>query len=304
MIVQEVILKSVRDLLRIGVLKEAFLIGVPLAMLWFVFGYISWDFMVDFTEKFISWIPFSMLRANGAFLLGSFIWISVVLVTYALIVSIFNFFIINKLDRKYYTAFSLLLLLFVSLSWAIFAFSNWDIVYKEVLKVLNWFPFKTIEMGVASMLAVLIFYNSFIVSESMLLLFFRKNFLINLQKKDYDNINLVSSEQRVSFTSVAFRDFFIFLGLLLISFPLMFVPFINIITQVILWAWLIKESYFLSVGSLYIQKYELDNLREYQTSLWGLAILGSLLNLIPVINILAPFFTQILFFHWMMLKKS
>jgi hypothetical protein len=37
---------------------------------------------------------------------------------------------------------------------------------------------------------------------------------------------------------------------------------------------------------------------------WGIAFITSMLNLMPVINILAPFFALVTFFHWVMLNRS
>ncbi len=300
----EVVLRSIKDTLSWNVIKIALLTGVPLAIFWFGVAWFLWDPMLSFTGKFIGWVPFSILKANGAFLLGGFVWFAAVLTTFALIVSIFNMIIIRTLSPERYRVFSILLLLFIALAWTVFAFLHWDLVYSEVSKVLTWFPFQTLEKGVAAMLAALIFYNLFIVSLAVITLPFHKSFLQKLQLRDYPDTVMIDKHERVRFFTVILRDTAVFFGLLLVLFPLMFVPFVNILVQVFLWAWLIKEAYFLSVASLYATKEQVEQLRIHQFVLWGLAFIGSMLNLIPVINIFAPFFVQILFFHWVLLSKS
>ncbi len=300
----EVILRSIKDTLSWNVIKIALITGVPLAILWLGIAIFMWSPIVHLSERFIGWVPFSILKANGAFLLGGFFWFQAVLITFALIVALFNVPIFRMLDSKKYTHFSILLLLFIALGWTLFAFLNWDLVYKEVAKVLTWFPFETLQAGVASMLAALIFYNLFIVSLSIVVLMMRKSFLHALQKRDYPHAVLLQKDQQSSFLPVAFRDVVVFAVLIILFFPLLFVPFFNIAVQVLLWAWLIKESYYLSVSSLYATKEEIEKLRKHQIVLWTIAFFASLFNLVPVVNILAPFFAIVMYFHWVMLNKS
>jgi len=300
----EVVLRSIKDTLSWNVVKIALITGVPLAILWLGVALFLWQPVVGLSEKFIGWVPFSILKANGAFLLGGFFWFQAVLITFALIVAVFNVPIFRMLDSKKYTHFSILLLLLISLGWTLFAFLNWDLVYKEVEKVLTWFPFETLQAGVAAMLAALIFYNLFIVSLSVVILMMRKSFLHTLQKRDYPDAVLLQKEEQGSFLPIAVRDVVIFTVLMILFFPLLFVPFFNIAVQVVLWAWLIKESYFLSVSSLYVKKDEIEKLRVHQIVLWTIALTASLLNLVPVINILAPFFAMVMYFHWVMLNKA
>jgi len=73
--------------------------------------------------------------------------------------------------------------------------------------------------------------------------------------------------------------------------------------MILLWAWLIRESYFLSVASLYGSDDEIKELKKHNFVIWSIAFIASMLNLIPVVNILSPFFALIIFFHWIMLNR-
>ncbi len=299
----EVFLRSVRDTLSWNVLKFALMAGVPLMLLWIGVAVLLWDPTVAFTSKFIGWIPFSILKANGAFLIGSFVWFQVVMITFALVIAIFNVPIFKYLDPQKYEYLSVILILLIALFWALFGFYNWDLIFKEVQKILTWFPFQTLEAGVAALLAMMVYYNFFIVSLALVVLVYRRPFLETLQLRDYPDAKLVESLKKRTFVSVAFRDVAIFFFLLILFYPLFFVPFANMLTQVLFWAWLIKESYFLSVSSLYAQEAEIKELKKHGFILWSIAIIASLLNLVPIINILSPFFAQILYFHWVMLNR-
>jgi hypothetical protein len=300
----QTLLYGIRDTLSWNVIKVALITGVPLALIWIVIGYILWNPAMSFTAIFIGWIPFSILKANGAFLIGGFVWFAAVLITYALIIAFGNMLIFRHVSEQKYSLFSILLLLLIALGWTLFAFLNWDFVYGEVARVLTWFPFETLEKGVAAMLAALIFYNLFIVTLAIVVLIMRKSFLHKLQERDYPIAKMIEKEERVKFLPIALRDAVIFFVLLALFFPLLFVPFFNIMVQVLLWAWLIKESYFLGAASLYATESEILELRKHQFVLWGIAATASVLNLIPVVNIFAPFFALIMYFHWMMLNKE
>ena len=148
------------------------------------------------------------------------------------------------------------------------------------------------------------FYNLFIVTLAIVVLVMRKSFLHHLQLRDYPDADMMDKKERPKFFSVALRDAVIFFVLLALFFPLLFVPFFNILVQVLLWAWLIKESYFLGAASLYTSEEEITGLRRHQFVLGGIAATASVLNLIPVVNIFAPFFALIMYFHWVMLNKK
>ncbi len=168
---------------------------------------------------------------------------------------------------------------------------------------MTWFPFRTLRDGIALLLTALFFYNFFIASLALVVLAFRKPFLRKLQEQDYPGETLVESYKKRKFISIAMRDIAIFFVLMILSFPLFFVPFINMGLQVLFWAWLIKESYFLSASSLYATEEEIEELKQHKFAMRNIAFIASILNLIPLVNIFAPFFAQIIFFHWVMLNR-
>ncbi len=299
----QALLRGIRDTLSWRVIKVSLMTGIPLALLWLGIAYLLWQPVTDITAMVIGWVPFSILKANGAFLLAGFVWFTAVLVTFALVVGLFHVPIMKFVPEEKFEHFAMLLLLLISLGWTLFAFLNWDFVYGEVMKVLTWFPFQTLQDGVALMLAALFFYNLFIVSYALVVLLYHKPFLHALQERDYPGERLAEEYKGRHFLPIALRDTVIFLLLLALFFPLFFVPFINMLIQVFFWAWLIKDSYFLATASLYASDEEIKELKRHRFVLWGIAFVTSMLNLIPVVNILAPFFALIVFFHWAMLNR-
>ncbi len=292
-----VFIKSVRDVLSWPVLKIVLGVGIPLFLLWIGVGFIFWNPVTSFTAKVISWIPFSIVKANGAFVLAFFLWFQAVLVTFALIIAFFNAPLMQYIKKEQYESFIVSLVLIVALFWTIAAFYYWHDIYTSISKLLTWLPFQTVDEGLAWFLAVYIFYNGFIVSLFLIILFYREPFLRALKERDYEDYDIDESSLKTGFTKVAFKDMITFTLLSIILFPLLFVPVVNILIQVFLWAWLIKDSLFLSVASLYCNEDGIKKLKEHKYYLWIIAIFASLLNFVPVVNILSPFFAEIMFFH-------
>ncbi len=299
-----IFLKSVNDTLSWSIVKLALVVGIALAFIWIGFGNLFWDSVFSLSSHFISWIPFSILKSNAAFLIGGFVWFLVVLATYAIIIALFNVPISKMISPKKYEAFSVVLLILISIGWTLFAIENWDLVYKELAKLLTWFPFQTLQDGVAWLLSMLVFYNLYIVSMYIVVMIFNKPFLKIIALRDYGIEYETNSIETSRFIKTVCKDLSIFFIFLILSFPLFFVPFVNILIQLVLWTWFIKESYFLSAASTYATKEEIESLSELGSIKWLIAFLGSFLNLLPIVNIFAPFFTQTMFFHWVMQNRK
>ena len=297
----EIFLRSVKDVLSWKVIKITLMVSIPLMVLWLILGTLLWDSLISLSISFIDWIPLSILKSNLAFILGGFIWFQTVIVTYAIIFAIGNVAIFKYMDQKKYEYFSIATILLVALFWTLFMFFNWDMVFSQVKHMLTWFPIETLEKGSAFLLVVIALYNFFIVSLVLVLLMVRKPFLEEIQAKDYPYE--VPQENNANYMKAISRDIVIFFGLQIVLFPLFFLPFINVVVQLFLWAWLMKESYFLAASSLYATQENIDFYKEQKFTMWGIAIMGSMLNFVPVINILAPFFTLLLYFHWVMQKR-
>ncbi len=293
----KVFIKSVRDVLSWSVLKLVLGVGIPLFLLWIGIGFLFWEPVTSITAKIISWMPFSVVRANGAFVLAFFLWFQAVLVTFALIIAFFNAPLIQYVKKERYESIVISIVLIVSLFWTLVGFYYWHDIYGAIVKLLNWLPFQTVDEGISWFLATYIFYNGFIISLFLIILFYREPFLKALREKDYYEYDIKELSLKTGFASRAFKDMISFILLSILLFPLFFVPVINILIQVFLWAWLIKDSLFLSVASLYCEEKGIKELQEHKYYLWTIAVLASVLNFVPVVNILSPFFAEIMFFH-------
>ncbi|MCF6200686.1 MAG: EI24 domain-containing protein [Hydrogenimonas sp.] len=297
-------LRSIKDILRWDVLKLALGIGLPLMALWIAVGWVYWDLAVSVTSKIISWVPFSIVKANGALFILFFIWFVAVLVSFAIITALIGPPILRKFKEKTYYFYTFATLLILSAGWALLLLLNWHVVNEQIQKLLTLLPFQTVADGIAWLIAFYLFYNLFILSLYLVISYFRRPFLDAIKEIDYPHIDTAGSGISKKHHISVLRDSALFILFSIALFPILFIPVANVIAQLFLWAWLYRESYFLSTCSLYCNEEDYRQLCDHRYTIWSIAIFAALLNFLPVINIFAPFFAQLMFFHWIMEHKS
>jgi len=146
--------------------------------------------------------------------------------------------------------------------------------------------------------ALIVAYGLIMVVISILTSLYSPKLLLKLAKKEYgiegrDNSKIGKS------LYYNIKSGIIFIILLILFLPLLFVPVLGQIIMLLLWAYLLKDPTFYDVSSLFI-----DDEKEYKgyKSIWIIAIIASLFNYIPILNIFAPVFAQIMFMHWLLPK--
>ncbi|WP_353662709.1 EI24 domain-containing protein [Hydrogenimonas sp. SS33] len=294
------LIRSIRDILSWNVLRFAIFIGLPLMALWIWIGYELWEYAVAVTSMIISWIPFSIVKANGAEFIGFFIWFIMVLVSFAALTALIGPPILRTFKEKTYYLYTFTALMLLSVFWAWFMLIKWSYISAQLQKLLTELPFQTVADGIAWLFAFYLFYNGFILTLFLIISGFRKYFLEHIREKEYPHIPPISQRLRKSHHVRLVWDMLVFTVLSAIFFPLLFVPVANILVQLFLWGWLYRESYFLSTCTLYCKESDYLELRQHRLTIWSIALLTAMLNFLPVINIFAPFFAQIMFFHWIM----
>ncbi len=297
-------LRSVKDLLRWDVLRMALMLGLPLLAIWVAIGWVLWNPMIDMTTKLITWVPFSLVKANGALFITFFIWFVAVLVSFAIVTALIGPPILRKFKERTYYIYTFSTILLFSILWALVILFNWPVIDNEIQVFLTLLPFQTVSDALAWLLAFYLFYNAFILTLFLIVSYFRKSFLDGIKELDYQGVEIADTGISKSHRYAHLRDAVLFVIFSIAAFPVLFIPIANIVVQLILWAWLYREAYFLGVCNLYCTEEEYRHLREHNFTIWSIAILASLLNFIPVINIFTPFFAIIMFFHWIMTHKS
>ena len=299
------VLRSIRDILRWSVIKYVLLVGIPFMALWLWIGYELWDYAIAVTSMIIEWVPFSIVKANGAFFVIFFLWFVLVLVSFAVLTALIGPPLLRRFKEKTYYIYTFLSLMILSTFWALFLLVEWDFVYGEIKILLQELPFQTVEQGYAAILAFFLFYDLFILTLYLVVSLFRKRFLEPIREKEYPDIPLAGDDRlKKRHHGRMLWDMFIYVVLSILTIPVLFVPVANMIVIAALWAWLYRESYFLSTCNLYCTLDEYQEMRRHRVVINAIAIVSAMLNFLPAINLFTPFFAQIMFFHWIMLHKK
>ena len=298
------LVKSVRDMLSLDTIKLALFTGTPLFFLWLGLGWLFWDPVVALTTKIITWIPFSVVRANGAFIITFFIWFVAVLVSYALFIGLFSGFLLGGKRESRFEALNFTLIFLFAIVWAAVIVLNWQWFNHEIQQFLTILPFDTVAQGLAWLLAFYFFYNLFLVSEYLVIYAFREAFIKALMEKHLGDMELASSDiSQTSTYAKLYWNILLFFAASILILPLLFIPIANFLAVWFVWAWLYKESAFLGVCSVLCTKEFYEKLREHKAYLLAASLTAALLNFIPIISFFTPFFVMDLYFHWIVEAK-
>ncbi len=175
----------------------------------------------------------------------------------------------------------------------------WDSYAKFIQSLIAKIPFigswEWIQSSGTAIFALLLGYMLIIITVSLLTSLLSEPILIKLAKKHYPNVQTVGSPNMFTSLFLTLKASGLFLVLFIFSIPLLFVPIIGQIWMLWLWSLLIKEPTAYDVGSLFISDQERLQNKQKKSNI--IAIIASLFNYIPFLNIFAPLFGQILFLH-------
>ena len=297
------ILFGFKEILTWRTMKYVTISGVVVSLLWLGIGILLWDPIINLSSKIIEMVPFSMVRSNGAWMLSTFLWFQMTLITFALIFAFFGNLFLRKISKEKYSTFSVMVLVGSALFWGVVWFFKGDYIYHQFLQLLTWLPFETVEKGIAFLIGLYIIYNAIVVSLVFLTSIFSEP-LIKLIEKEHFPEDEVVRDNVFKTTGYTLKDSAIFIGLSILAFPLLFVPLLNIFIQIILWIWLIKDTMSYDAASLTHENVDKSILTEHKGAIWFVAFVAVLFNFIPVFNIFGPFFGLITMFHYFKTLKG
>ena len=292
-----------KEILNYKTMKMALMIGIGVTLVWSLIGYLIWDGLVAFGAYFIDLVPFSMIRANGAWMLATFFWIALVLITFALILAFFGNMILEKVSKEKYSSFSLIIVLGSALFWGALWFLNMGYIHTQFLKLLNWLPFETVEAGLSYILGFYFIYGAIIVTLLFATSFFSETLLKDISKKHFRYEPLLE-EDEIETSENRFMDIGIYTVVSIVVFPLLFIPVVNFIIQIALWTWLIKDTFVVDSAALLLSRNEQKILQEHKAGLVSISMVTTLFNFVPFFNIFGPFFGEITMFYYVRLLKQ
>ncbi|HHD75227.1 MAG TPA: hypothetical protein ENK95_00220 [Campylobacterales bacterium] len=215
----------------------------------------------------------------------------------------------NTIKKSLQDIFSPMVLTFIlkigfgAILFWIFIFSFfWDDFSTFVTSYLTWIPFDWLQSTIAYIAAPLLAYTLIIVTIAILTSLFSEKLLINLAKKHYPEKKAIASPSMLGSISSTLSSTIIFSLLYLILFPTFIIPVIGQVIMLYVWSILLKAPTVHDVGGLFIiNKSELKEKRKKSNLI---AMIASLFNYIPFLNIFAPIFAQIMFLHHILGEKQ
>jgi len=170
-----------------------------------------------------------------------------------------------------------------------------DLLTGFVKGYLSWIPWEWLQTSGAAVATVAIAYTLFILIHAIVTSLMIEPLLIKLAKKEYPDTPVVGTADISTSVLLSLKAGMLFFLLFLFTFPVMFIPLIGAVWMLWLWSVLLKTPTFYDVSSLFITDKSLRKEKQRKTTL--LAMLAAGFNYIPLVNIFAPVFAQILFMH-------
>ena len=299
----DAVLFGFKGIFKAKTIKLAMLSALVISAIWLVLGFIFWDSITAFTSYILSLIPFAMLRSNGAFMLSAFLWLQAVLITFALFFAFFGNTLVEKVDKEQYAALTVKIGLLSALFWAVVWFFIHSYIYAQFLKLLTWLPFETVEKGLAYLIGFYIIYTGIIVTMIFATSMFSSSYLSEI-REEFFPYDRMYDEYEYNTVVKTFKDTGVFLALSIISFPLLFIPVLNFFILVGLWTWMMKDTISYDTAAFVFGEVEKEKLKEYSGAIWGLNLIGSFFNFIPVFNVFGPYFTELALFYYFKEKRD
>lgn len=185
---------------------------------------------------------------------------------------------------------------------ALLTWNMWDTLNNIITSYLSWIPWEWLQTSGAAIATFSFSYMLFIVIVALLTSLYSEKLLIALAKKNYPDAQVIGSTNLSTSILLTLKASAIFLLLFIITLPLLFVPLLGQVVLLYLWSVLLREPTVYDVSALFINDKKILKEKKKKTRL--LAMLASLLNYVPLVNIFAAVFAQILFLHHILGEKK
>jgi len=192
---------------------------------------------------------------------------------------------------------------FISFAITLFlAWNMWGAMSSLITSYLSWIPWEWLQTSGASVATFSVAYMLFIIIVALLTSLYSEKLLIALAKKRYPEVPVVGSADIITSILLTLKASAVFLLLFIITLPLLFIPIFGQVVILYLWSVLLKEPTIYDVGALFIDDKKTLRTKRKQTRI--LAMIAALFNYMPVLNIFAPVFAQILFLHHILKEEQ
>jgi hypothetical protein len=285
-----------KEIFRWHTMKYALIVGLLVISIWIGLGFLFWDSLNAISMTLIGFLPLDMMISDGTWMMSTFLWLIMVLLTFAFVYIFLGNFVLTRISKNKYGLFSLQLMLASALFWMFIWWLNSTMIHEKVSSFLKTLPYTTVEHGLAYLFTIYIIYNAIVISILFMVNIFNKPLIKHLSVKHYDGE--IEHHHTLQAFNYTVKDTMIFIVISLLAFPLLFIPIINFIVQIGLWMWLTKDTLQYNTASLVFNDVKKEDLKEHQKDIWFISFISVLFNFIPIFNIFAPFLGEISMFHY------
>jgi len=152
--------------------------------------------------------------------------------------------------------------------------------------------------GGAVVVELVVAYTLIIVTIGAVTSLFGERVIVTLAKKKYPDRPIYRGADISTSIYYTLKSTLLFILFFIPSIPLLFVPVLGQVVMLWLWSILIREPMIYEIGPLFIEDRKELKRRAKKARL--IALVASTFNYIPILNIVAPLYAQILFMHYLM----
>ena len=281
------IIEAFKDLSNNKIKKLSIINGIAWAIIWIILGIIFYQPLLNFSKSMINLLPFTFVKTAGAEFILMITWLQTVLMTIGIFFSLFNQIVSQKI-------LPILVSFIISVFWFIIFFMYQEVIFEYLQKLIRIFPFESIEEAVSNVLTIFIIYSFYIASLYISFLSFSPKILEELQKEEYPMVKINKNFSFIKLFFVMMRDLFLFIIALVVFYPILFVPFINIVIIIVLWVLLIKSS----ILEIVFMIFGKENINKKE--IYTFSVASVILNFLPIVNLFAPAFGVLSVYHYVM----
>ncbi|MEA2028227.1 MAG: EI24 domain-containing protein [Campylobacterota bacterium] len=179
-------------------------------------------------------------------------------------------------------------------AWVGVLYIYWGEFLTIISSYLGFIPWEWLKTTGSAIATLLVGYMFIIITISILTSLYSEPLLKSLAKKHY-GIEATGSPNPMTSIIINIKASLVFMGLFMLLLALLFVPILGQIVMLYLWSILLREPTIYDVGTLFVS--DKERLKDKSKRARVLAMIASLFNYIPVLNIFAAIYAQILFMH-------
>jgi len=179
--------------------------------------------------------------------------------------------------------------------WVAILWYFWNSFEKFITSFLTWIPWEWAKETITYVAAPLVGYTLIIITIAILTSLFSEGLLIALAKKHYPERKAIASPSIGGSIRSTLSSTLIFAVLFILLSPTFLIPVIGQVIMLYVWSILLKAPTVHDVGGLFITDKKVLKNRGKKSNM--IAMIASLFNYLPFLNIFAPIFAQIMFLH-------